>query len=129
MKRHLQRQNSTLICINYIFLGTLLFNFQKCWGGGAQAPLAPPPATDLHERVVGRVRVSLPRRGLGSRKAGLLVGLAITIKCISLSKLKQQEHNYFRKSFNFQLYVRTNSTLNNKSRQDQNIMQFTFMIR
>ena len=44
MKRHLQRQNSTLICFNYIYLGTLPFNFQKFWGGGGSSP-TPPPLT------------------------------------------------------------------------------------
>ena len=43
VKRHLQRQNSTLICFNYIFLGTLLLIFQKFWGGGGEAQASPPP--------------------------------------------------------------------------------------
>ena len=43
VKRHLQCQNSTLICFNYIFLGTLLFNFQKFWGGWSPPPPLPHP--------------------------------------------------------------------------------------
>ena len=41
VKRHLQRQNSTFICFNCIFLGTLLFNFQKFWGEGGRVGLKP----------------------------------------------------------------------------------------
>ena len=37
----------TLICFNYIFFGTLFFNFQKFWGGGggSSSPTYPSPAT------------------------------------------------------------------------------------
>ena len=50
VKRHLQRQNSTLICFKYIFLGTLLSNFQKFWGGGGglKPPLPLPPLRLCH---------------------------------------------------------------------------------
>ena len=43
VKRHLRRQNSTLIYLNYMFFSTLLSNFQKFWGGSSPPPLPLPP--------------------------------------------------------------------------------------
>ena len=85
MKRHLQRQNSTLICFNYIFLGTLLFNFQKFWGGSSPPCPSPRYGPDICKLLL----VNPATSATGERS----FSMARRVKTWLRANMKQQRFN------------------------------------